>query len=244
MIRLGIDIGGSGVKGAPVDAERGELTEDRHRIPTPQPATPKSVAGCVGKIVRHFDWKDPVGVTFPAVIKNGIALSAANVDKSWIGTDGQKLFSEITACPVVLLNDADAAGLAEMTFGAGKGRKGVVILLTLGTGIGSAIFIDGVLLPNTEFGHLEVRGKDAEHRASARIRKEKNLGWKKWTGYVNEFLARMDALFSPDLYIIGGGVSRKHDNFLKYLESRAEIVPAEMRNHAGIIGAALAAKSL
>ena len=244
MIRLGIDIGGSGIKGAPVDVESGEFTRERHRIPTPQPATPKSVAVVVGELVRYFDWKDPVGVTFPAVIKKGVALSAANVDKSWIGTNGEKIFAKKTGCSVVLLNDADAAGLAEMTFGAGQGRNGVVILLTLGTGIGSAIFVDGVLLPNTEFGHLEIRGKDAEHRASARIRKEKNLGWKKWAGYVNEFLARMDVLFSPDLYIIGGGVSRRHDNFLKYLESKAEIVPAEMRNQAGIIGAALAAKTL
>jgi polyphosphate glucokinase len=244
MIRLGIDIGGSGIKGALVDVGNGSLTQERHRIPTPLPSTPKAVAGAVGKIVKHFNWREPAGVTFPAVIKNGIALSAANVDKSWIGTNGAELFAKKTGCPVVLLNDADAAGMAEMTFGAGKGRNGVVILLTLGTGIGSAIFNDGILLPNTEFGHLEVRGKDAEHRASARIRKEKKLGWKKWAGYVNEFLARMDVLFSPDLYILGGGVSRKHADFLKYLESRAEILPAQLRNHAGIIGAALAAKTL
>lgn len=244
MIRLGIDIGGSGIKGAPVDLDRGELAGERHRIPTPQPAEPKAVAEIVGKVVRYFDWKDPIGITFPAVIKNGRTLTAANVDKSWIGTDGEKLFAEKSGCPVVLLNDADAAGLAEMTFGAGKGRKGVVILLTLGTGIGSAIFTDGVLLPNTEFGHMEIRGKDAEHRASARIRKEKKLGWKSWAKNINEFLARMDILFSPDLYIIGGGVSRRHDKFFPFLESKAEMVPALLRNHAGIIGAALAAKSL
>lgn len=244
MIRLGIDIGGSGIKGAPVDLEKGELALERRRIPTPQPAKPKAVAEVVGKVVRYFEWKDPIGVTFPAVIKNGRTLTAANVDRSWIGTDGEKLFADLSGCPVVLLNDADAAGLAEMTFGAGKGRKGVVILLTLGTGIGSAIFTDGVLLPNTEFGHMEIRGKDAEHRASARIRKEKKLGWKSWAKNINEFLARMDILFSPDLYIIGGGVSRRHDRFFPFLEAKAEIVPAQLRNHAGIIGAALAAKTL
>jgi polyphosphate glucokinase len=244
MIRLGIDIGGSGIKGAPVDVETGALTLERHRFDTPQPATLESVADVVGRMIEHFDWKDPVGVTFPGVVKKGNILSAAHLDKSWIGTNGEILFSERSGCPVVVLNDADAAGLAEMTFGAGKDRGGVVILLTLGTGIGSAIFIDGVLLPNTEFGHMEIRGKDAEERASARIRKEKSLGWKKWSVHINEFLSRMDALFSPDLYIIGGGVSRRHDKFFKYLKSGTEIVPARMRNHAGIIGAALAARAL
>ena len=238
---LGVDIGGSGIKGAPVDVNKGEFARDRLRFPTPEPSTPAAVADVTAEIASHFQWKGPIGCTFPAVIKRGIAYSAANVDKSWIGTNGEALIAERTGCQVLLLNDADAAGIAEMRFGAGMGRKGVVIILTLGTGIGSAIFTGGVLLPNTEFGHMEIRGKDAEHRASARIRKEKDLGWKKWAVYVNEFLHRMEVLFSPDLFIIGGGVSRRHEKFLPLLEARAEIIPARLENRAGIIGAALAA---
>ncbi len=244
MKTLGIDIGGSGIKGALVDVERGILAAERYRIPTPQPSTPEAVAAVVAKIVQHFEWKGPVGCTFPAVIKNGVAYSAANVDKSWIGTNGQQLLAEKTKCPVLLLNDADAAGIAEIEFGAGKGRQGVIIVLTLGTGIGSAIFVDGLLVPNTEFGHMEVRGKDAEDRAADRIRKGKNLGWKKWAANLDEFLARMELLFSPDLFIVGGGVSKKHHKFLPLLHTRAEVVPAQMRNEAGIIGAAMAVKTL
>ncbi|RMF02122.1 MAG: ROK family protein [Chloroflexi bacterium] len=242
MTVLGIDIGGSGIKGAPVDTQQGALAADRYRIPTPQPSVPKAVAGVVAQIVQHFEWQGPVGCTFPAVIKNGVAFSAANVDKRWIGTNGQQLFQEKTGCPVLLLNDADAAGFAEMEYGAGRGRKGVVIMLTLGTGIGSAIFVDGKLVPNTEFGHMEIRGKDAEDRASDRVRKGEELTWKKWARRVDEFLGRMEALFSPDLFIIGGGVSKKHDKWLPYLNTRAEIVPAQTLNEAGIIGAALAAQ--
>lgn len=242
MTVLGIDIGGSGIKGAPVDTKKGALAADRYRIPTPQPSVPKAVAGVVAQIVEHFEWHGPVGCTFPAVIKNGVAFSAANVDNRWIGTNGQQLFEEKTGCPVLLLNDADAAGFAEMEYGAGRGRKGVVIMLTLGTGIGSAIFVDGKLVPNTEFGHMEIRGKDAEDRASDRIRKGEDLTWKKWARRVDEFLGRMEALFSPDLFIIGGGVSKKHDKWLPYINTRAEIVPAQTLNEAGIIGAALAAQ--
>ncbi|MFC2156321.1 polyphosphate--glucose phosphotransferase [Acidobacteriota bacterium] len=241
MLELGIDIGGSGIKGAPVNIKKGEFALERHRIPTPEPSTPEAIADVVEKIAKRFQWEGSIGCTFPAVIKNGIAHSAANVDKSWIGTNGEELIAKRTGCRVLLLNDADAAGIAEMEYGVGKNRMGVVILLTLGTGIGSVIFTDGVLLPNTEFGHLEIRGRDAEHRASARVRKEKNLGWKKWAVYVNEFLKHMEVLFSPDLFIIGGGVSRKHERFLHLLETKAEIVPALMENQAGIIGAALAA---
>ena len=241
MLELGIDIGGSGIKGAPVNIKKGEFAQERHRIPTPEPSTPGAIADVVNEIAKHFQWNGSIGCTFPAVIKNGIAHSAANVDKSWIGTNGEELIAKRTGCRVLLLNDADAAGIAEMEFGAGRGRSGVVILLTLGTGIGSAIFTDGILVPNTEFGHMEIRGKDAEHRASARIRKEKNLGWKKWIVYVNEFLKHMEVLFSPDLFIIGGGVSRKHEKFLNQLKTKAEIVPADLENQAGIIGAALAA---
>lgn len=242
MTFLGIDIGGSGIKGAPVDTAKGELVADRFRIPTPQPSVPAAVADVVAQIVKHFEWRGPVGCTFPAVIKNGVAHSAANVDKRWIGTNGQQLIEQKTGCPVLLLNDADAAGFAEMQYGAGRGHKGVVIMLTLGTGIGSAIFVDGKLVPNTEFGHMEIRGKDAEDRASDRIRKDEDLSWKKWARRVNEFLARMEALFSPDLFIVGGGVSKKHDRWLSYINTQAEIVPAQSLNEAGIIGAALAAR--
>ncbi len=239
---LGIDIGGSGIKGAPVNIETGELTAERFRIPTPQPAMPEAVADVVAEIVQHFNWQGKtIGCTFPAVIKNGVAFSAANVDLSWIGTNGEDLIKAKTGCPVLLLNDADAAGFAEMAFGAGKGHAGVVILHTFGTGIGSAIFVNGQIVPNTEFGHLEIRCKEAEHRASANNRTKEDLSWKAWTYRVNEFLGRMEVLFSPDLFIIGGGVSRKHDKFLHLLESRAEILPAQMLNQAGIIGAAMAA---
>ncbi len=238
---LGVDIGGSGIKGALVNIETGELMTERHRIPTPQPSKPEAVAEVVAQIAQHFNWQGPIGCTFPAVIKNGKVYTAANVDSSWIGVNGEALFGTITACPVSLLNDADAAGIAEMKFGAGKGRDGVVIIHTFGTGIGSAIFVDGQLVPNTEFGHMEIRGKEAEHRASARNREEECLKWKAWAYRVNEFLTRMEALFWPDLFIIGGGVSKKHDKFLHLLETRAEIVPAQMQNMAGIIGAALAA---
>jgi polyphosphate glucokinase len=178
------------------------------------------------------------------VIKKGVAYSAANVDESWIGTNGETLIKKKCSCPVLLINDADAAGIAEMEFGAGKGYTGVVIVLTFGTGIGSAIFTNGHLVSNTEFGHMEVRGKDAEDRAADRIRKDKDLSWEKWAERVNEFLDRMEIVFSPDLFIIGGGVSKKHDNYLHLLDTQAEIVPAQMRNEAGIIGAAMAASSL
>lgn len=241
---MGIDIGGSGIKGAPVDVEQGQLATRRHKIATPQPSTPEAVAEVVAQLVRHFDYEGPIGCTFPAVVQHGITLSAANVDKSWIGANAQQLFTDATGYPVCVLNDADAAGVAEMHFGAGKGHQGVVILLTFGTGIGSAIFTKGVLLPNTEFGHVQVRGMDAEHRAAARIRDEEDLSWKEWGARVNEFLQYMEMLFTPDLFIIGGGVSRKFDKFAKHLKVRAEIVPAQLGNDAGIVGAAMAAKDL
>lgn len=241
---LGIDIGGSGIKGAPVDIEKGVMLTERQRLDTPQPSVPETVGDVVAEIARRFNWRGPIGCTFPAVIKHGVAYSAANVDKSWIGFNGQQLFEQKTGCPVLLLNDADAAGIAEMEFGAGKGEPGVVIMLTFGTGIGSAIFVDGRLVPNTEFGHMEIRGKDAEDRASDRIRAEKDLNWEKWARRVNEFLDRMELLFSPDLFIIGGGVSKKHDKFLPLLQTQAKVVPAQMLNEAGIIGAAMAAKVL
>lgn len=238
---LGIDIGGSGIKGAPVDIKRGELTAERHRIPTPDPSKPEAVAEVVAEIVKHFSWRGPVGCTFPGIVKHGIVCSAANVDKRWIGVNGAALMAQTVGCPTVMLNDADVAGIAEMEFGAGRGRSGVVIMLTFGTGIGSAVFLDGQLLPNTEFGHLQIRGKDAEHRAASRIRKEEKLSWKEWADRVNEFLGRLDFLFSPDLFIFGGGVSKKHEKFFDKLETNVEIVPAQLLNNAGIIGAAMAA---
>lgn len=246
MILLGIDIGGTGIKGAPVDIQTGKLAAERFRIPTPQPSLPNAVADVVGQIAEHFDYKGPTGVTFPAIVKQGVIYSAANVDESWIGTNGNQLFSTHIGGPVEVVNDADAAGIAEMRFGAGRDRNGVVILLTLGTGIGSAIFLDGKLVPNTEFGHLKIRGKDAEKRASERIREEKDLSWKQWSKHLSEFLGEMEKLFSPDLFIIGGGVSKKASKFLPYLTTKTEvlIVPAQMQNEAGIIGAAYLAKHL
>lgn len=241
---MGIDIGGSGIKGAPVDVETGQLVQPRHRIATPQPSTPEAVAEVVAQLVHHFGYEGPVGCTFPAVVQHGVTLSAANVDNSWIGAHAQELFMQAIGHDVRVLNDGDAAGIAEMKFGAGKGRQGVVIILTFGTGIGSAIFTEGVLVPNTEFGHVQVRGKDAEHRAAARIRDEEKLSWKEWAARANEFLQYMEMLFSPDLFIIGGGVSKKYDKFGKYLSVRAELAPAQLGNDAGIVGAALAVKDL
>jgi polyphosphate glucokinase len=238
---LGIDIGGSGIKGAPVDTTTGELLDKRHRIPTPQPSRPDAVAEVVAEVARHFGWTGRIGCTFPAIVQKGIVHSAANVDKSWIGTDGKGLLEAATGCPIILLNDADAAGIAEMTFGAGKDHDGVVMILTLGTGIGSAIFTEGVLVPNTELGHLIIRGKDAESRASDRAREEHEWGWKAWTKRVNEYLAYVEALFSPDLFIVGGGVSKEHKEFFHLLNTRAPLVPAAFFNEAGIVGAALAA---
>lgn len=249
MERLGIDIGGSGIKGALVDVKRGKLMTARYRLRTPQPSTPKAVGKTVAKIVKHFDWKGPIGCTFPAVVKKGIVYSAANVDSSWIGVNGTRLLEEKTGCPVVLINDADAAAIAEMKFGAGRKRQGVVFLLTFGTGIGTAVFVDGVLVPNTELGHIEVRlegraSVEAEEYASDRIRKEEKLDWANWTARVSEYLCYLEDLFSPDLFIVGGGVSKKHHKFLPSLGTRTEVVPAKLLNEAGIVGAALAAKKL
>ncbi|WP_329621381.1 ROK family protein [Streptomyces sp. NBC_01255] len=241
---FGVDIGGSGIKGAPVDLERGALTEERHKVLTPQPATPDGVAGCVVEVVEHFGWTGPVGVTFPGVVTGSTIRTAANVDKSWIGVDaGTRLSERLGGLPVTVLNDADAAGVAEMTFGAGRGRKGTVILLTLGTGIGSAVFVDGRLVPNTELGHLELKGHDAETRASTKAKEDEDLTWEHWAKRrLTKYLAHVEMLFSPELFIIGGGVSRKADKFLPLVEGiRAEIVPAELRNNAGIVGAAMAA---
>ncbi|WP_327338820.1 ROK family protein [Streptomyces sp. NBC_01259] len=239
---FGVDIGGSGIKGAPVDLDRGDLARERHKVLTPHPATPDDVAGCVAEVVGHFDWSGPVGITFPGVVTGGVTRSAANVDKGWIDLDARTLLSEKLGLPVTVLNDADAAGIAEMTFGAGRGRKGTVIVLTLGTGIGSALFIDGRLVPNTELGHLELNGHDAEKHASTKAKEDEDLSWHHWAHRVQKYLVHVEMLFSPELFIIGGGVSRKADKFLPLIEHvRAEMVPAELQNNAGIVGAAMAA---
>ncbi|MFE0148230.1 polyphosphate--glucose phosphotransferase [Nonomuraea sp. NPDC059007] len=231
---LGIDIGGSGIKGAPVDVTAGRLTKERLRIPTPQPAKPAAVAATVAEIVEHFAWTGPVGVTFPGVVMDGVVKTAANVHHSWVGVNASELFDGAR-----VINDADAAGLAELAFGEGRGRKGTVLMLTFGTGIGSALFIDGTLVPNTELGHLELHGKDAEHRASDRAREEHDLGWKDWAERVETYLKHVEMLFSPSLFIIGGGVSKKADRFLPHVKIDTPIVPAALQNEAGIIGAAL-----
>ncbi|WP_034485542.1 polyphosphate--glucose phosphotransferase, partial [Actinomadura oligospora] len=242
MEMLGVDVGGSGIKGAPVDLATGELTAERLRVPTPEPSAPEAVAGAVAQVVEHFGGDGPIGVTYPGVVIDGTTMTAANVDPGWIGLDAAGLLTRVTGRPVTLLNDADAAGVAEMTHGAGRGRAGTVVLLTLGTGIGSALFVDGALVPNTEFGHIEIRGKDAEHRAAARVRKDKDLSWEQWAGRLSEYLTRLEGLISPSLIILGGGVSRKADRFLPLIEGvRAPIVPAGLQNTAGIVGAAMAA---
>lgn len=241
---LGIDIGGSGVKGAPVDLDTGELLADRVRLTTPAPSSPVHVIETVAKIVEHFAWDGPVGCGFPGVIRGGSVHTAANLEGDWPGTDLRAELTDAVACPVTVLNDADAAGLAEVRYGAGRGRRGVVLMLTLGTGIGSALFIDGRLLPNTEFGHLDIRGKPAEARASDRARETKALSWKKWSERLDEMLAHLGLLLWPDLVIVGGGVSKKHEKFLPLLQTPLEVVPAELRNQAGIVGAALAAREL
>jgi len=239
---LGIDIGGSGIKAAPVDTTTGQLTSDRLKLATPQPSTPDAVEKVVEELVKNFSWTGPAGITFPGVVTSGVIRTAANVDRSWIGVDAANTFGASSQLAVTVVNDADAAGVAEMRFGAGKGVDGTVLMLTLGTGIGSALFIDGTLVPNTEFGHVQIRGKDAEKRASEHAREEHELSWGAWAGRVDEYLEHMEALLSPDLIIIGGGVSRKSDKFLPLLTGlRAKIVPAALQNEAGIVGAAVVA---
>ncbi|MET0196843.1 MULTISPECIES: polyphosphate--glucose phosphotransferase [Nocardiaceae] len=239
---FGVDVGGSGIKGGIVDLVTGELVGDRYKIETPQPSTPEAVAEVVARIAAHFEWTGPVGVTLPAVVTGGIARSAANIDKSWIDTDAKSLFaSALGHSNVVVLNDADAAGVAEDRYGAGKDKNGVVILLTFGTGIGSAVLHNGVLLPNTEFGHLEVDGKEAEHRAASSVKENKDLSYKEWAKEVSKVLATFEALLWPDLFIAGGGISRKSEKWIPHLTNRTPVVAATLLNTAGIVGAALAA---
>ena len=240
---LGIDVGGSGIKGAPVDTETGKLLGERIRIKTPKQAEPEPVVEVVAEIAKSFDWKGPIGIGFPAPIKTGVTMMAANVSEKWVGTNADDLFTKVTGCDCTMINDADAAGLAEMKFGAGVGQPGTVIMVTLGTGIGSAIFYRGVLLPNTEFGHLEVQGRDAESRASDAARQRDDLSWKKYAKRLNRFLASMERLFWPDLFIIGGGISKVSEKYIPLLNIETPVVPAQLLNEAGIVGAALAART-
>ncbi|GGK12087.1 polyphosphate glucokinase [Deinococcus malanensis] len=239
---LGIDIGGSGIKGAPVNVSTGQLAGERHRIPTPEGARPEDVQRVVAQLVEHFGLDGPVGVTFPGIVQQGRTLSAANVDKGWIGLDADALFTQATGRDVRLLNDADAAGLAEAKFGAGRGVDGTVLVLTFGTGIGSALVHNGVLVPNTELGHLWLREHHAETWASDRARERDDLNWKQWSKRVSGYLQHLELLFSPDLFIIGGGVSKKAEKWQEHIRlERSRFVPAALQNEAGIVGAALLA---
>src|ERR1700761_1340406 len=242
MHALGIDIGGTGIKAAPVDLETGKFVADRVKIATPHPALPDAVADVVQKLVATFAWTGPIGCTFPGVVADGVTRTAANLDKAWIGLNGRELLCKATGQDIRLINDADAAGVAEMTFGAGKGESGTVFMVTFGTGIGSALFVDGVLVPNTEFGHIEIRGKDAESRASERAKVANDLSWKHWAKNVNEYLDHIEALVSPQLILVGGGISKQSEKFLPLMTGlQARVIPAALLNDAGITGAAMAA---
>lgn len=238
---FGIDVGGSGIKGARVDLDTGEFIGERIKISTPQPATPEAVAEVIAEILGEAGWEGPVGITLPSVIRGQVALTAANIDESWIGTDVRELFARhLGEREVTVLNDADAAGIAEASFGDAAAREGAAILLTLGTGIGSAFLVDGVLFPNTELGHLLVDGEEAEHLAAAAVKENEELTWKKWTKRLNLVLREYERLFFPGVFIIGGGISRKHEKWIPLLDLDTEVVPAQLRNRAGIVGAAMA----
>jgi polyphosphate glucokinase len=238
---LGIDIGGSGIKGAPVDTDKGTLLASRYRLTTPSPAKPPAVAETVAKICKHFNWKGSLGVGFPGVVRKGVTLTAANIHEDWVGLNAAKFIKKVTRCKTCIINDADAAGLAEIAFGVGKDRQGVILLVTIGTGLGTAIFSDGRLLPNSEFGHLQIDGMDAEWLASDAARKREKLSWKKWGQRLDHYLQTMEKLIWPDLIILGGGVSKKHKQYMPYITVQAEVLPAQMLNEAGIIGAAVGA---
>jgi polyphosphate glucokinase len=240
MEALGIDIGGTGIKGALVDTRTGRLSSESARLLTPDPSTPKRVAAVVREIVRHFGYEGPVGCGFPGVVRGGVVHSAANVSKKWIGVPADELLGEATGLPFHVGNDADLAGVAEMRFGAGRGRKGLVIMLTFGTGIGTALFLDGKLVPNAELGHLEIRGREAERWASERARVEEGLSFKRWARRVNVYLERLHSYFWPELFILGGGASKKFEKFRKHLEVPCDLLPAKLRNRAGVVGAAFA----
>lgn len=240
MIALGVDIGGSGIKGALVDTKHGEMITDRYRIPTPSPATPSAVIATVEKIRRHFDYKGPMGVGYPGIVIDGVTLSAANIHDKWIGYAAEKRLTKTTGCEVLVRNDADVAGFAEMRFGAGMKATGTTMIFTLGTGIGSSMFVKNTCIPNLELGHMYLAGheEDAESYASDRTRKEEDLSWKAWGKRLDEYFQHIEFLFSPQLIIVGGGVSKKSDKFLKYIKTKAKVVPAKLLNEAGIIGAA------
>ena len=239
---LGIDIGGSALKGAPVETQTGQLLAERFRVETPKQLSPKKMAEAAANIVRHFHWKGPVGIGFPGVIHGRIIMTSANLDKKFIGCDGVELFSAATGCPVALTNDAAAAGLAEMRFGAGRGFTGKVLLLTLGTGVGSCFAYQGIVTA-MELGHFPwgKHGKSAENYVAASVRERKDLSWKEWGGRLHDYVAVLEKLLWPELIIIGGGVSADHAKFFKFIKPRAKLVPAEFFNDAGIVGAALAA---
>lgn len=239
-IAIGVDIGGSGIKGAPVNLATGELTQERFRIATPQPATPEAVGAVVDEVIAAFSPAPgtPIGVTFPGVVQRGVVRTASNVDDAWLGADLVDVVRAISGRTVVAMNDADAAGYAEFRYGAAEGRDGVVLLVTLGTGIGTALIADGRLVPNTELGHLVVDGEDAEEWAAESARERHGLDWAAWAAHVNRYLQEMERLLWPDLIIIGGGVSKEYEEFLPLLTLRAPVVPAALRNEAGIVGAA------
>lgn len=240
---FGVDVGGSGVKGGIVDLDTGQLIGERFKLPTPQPSTPDSVAKTIAEVVEKFGWEGGLGVTYPGVVTDGIVQTAANVDKGWIGTNAQEVIgAALGGRKVTVLNDADAAGLAEEKFGAGKDNTGVIVLLTFGTGIGSAVIHNGVLLPNTEFGHLEVGGKEAEHRAASSIKEAKDWSYERWTKEVTKVLIAVENAIWPDLFIAGGGISRKADKWIPLLQNRTPVVAAALQNEAGIVGAAMAAE--
>src|ERR1700757_1585517 len=241
---FGIDVGGSGIKGGIVDMDTGQLIGDRCKLLTPQPATPAAVAKTIAAVVNEFGWKGPLGVTYPGVVTHGIVHTAANVAKAWIGTNARDIIgAELNGQEVTVLNDADAAGLAEERYGAGKGHSGLVVLLTFGTGIGSAVIHNGTLIPNTEFGHLEVGGKEAEQRAASSVKGRNHRTYEKWTKQVTRVLVAIENAIWPDLFIAGGGISRKADKWLHLLENRTPVVAAALQNTAGIVGAAMAATS-
>ncbi len=239
---LGIDIGGSGIKGAIVDTTKGILLTERQRIATPQPATPAAIIDTVDEIIDFFNWNAPVGCGFPAAIVDEVVMTASNIDKDWLGKNASVEITKNTDCPAHLLNDVDAAGVAEVTYGTGKGVMGTVIMVAAGTGIGSAVFRDGELIPNTELGHLKMHGDIAEKYAANAARKREELNWAEWGSRFNEYLNHLDFLFWPDLFIMGGGISKYHQEYFKYFQLRSKIVPAQMKNDAGIIGAALHAQ--
>jgi polyphosphate glucokinase len=239
---LGIDIGGSALKGAPVNTTTGKLLGERHRIATPEALTPKEMAAAIKQLAAHFKWKGPIGIGFPGVVHGGIIRTSANLHKDFIDLDAAKFFSKAVGMPVSLVNDADAAGVAEARFGQGKGRKGTVLLLTFGTGVGSALFVNGELYPNSELGHLKFHGKSAEKSVAGSVKDRKKLSYKKWAHKVSEYLNQLETILWPELFVVGGGISADHAKWFKYLKIRTPIVPAAFLNEAGIVGAALAAK--